>query len=96
MEDAIQNAIEIRGHEGAHGGFGHGVEMGVAMKGQGNEPINAWLPLYHSINAEHWKVVELLSKQLLGYFCLLWILWLTTLSKLTHFSWFSAHNDGKN
>jgi hypothetical protein len=47
------------------GGFGIGQEMGVATRGSGREPINAWLPLY--IHAEHWEIIKISLRQILGY-----------------------------
>lgn len=47
------------------GGFGIGQEVGVATTGSGREPINAWLPLY--IHAQHWEIIKINLRQILGY-----------------------------
>lgn len=66
FEDAIAMSIDIRGHLGTTGGFGVGHELGVAMRGRGREPINAWLPLY--IHAAHWAAASIQLRQILGYY----------------------------
>jgi hypothetical protein len=42
------------------------IELGVAMRGMGREPINSWLPLY--IHSEHWKLVCPQLKPIIGHF----------------------------
>jgi hypothetical protein len=66
IEDAIEMSIDLRGHMGSTGGFGIGGELGVAIRGRGREPINTWLPLY--VHAEHWAVVRIVLRQILGYY----------------------------
>ena len=53
------------------GGFGIGQEMGVATRGSGREPINAWLPLY--IHSAHWDIIKINLRQILGYHLLFFI-----------------------
>lgn len=48
------------------GGFGIGNEVGVATRGSGREPINAWLPLF--IHPQHWEIAKINLRQILGYF----------------------------
>eukprot|EP00026_Physarum_polycephalum_P004976 Phypoly_transcript_05002.p1 GENE.Phypoly_transcript_05002~~Phypoly_transcript_05002.p1 ORF type:complete len:656 (+),score=116.94 Phypoly_transcript_05002:227-1969(+) len=66
IEDSIKYSIDVQGQVATTGGFGIGQEMGVATRGTGREPINAWLPLY--IHAEHWEIIKISLRQILGYF----------------------------
>ncbi|KAL6072248.1 hypothetical protein QOT17_005629 [Balamuthia mandrillaris] len=65
FEDALKYAISTEGQIEAHGGFSHGGEMGVALRGMGREPINAWVPLF--IHQEHWRLVRPQLPPVLGY-----------------------------
>mmetsp|Transcript_34845 Transcript_34845/g.56396 ORF Transcript_34845/g.56396 Transcript_34845/m.56396 type:complete len:1266 (+) Transcript_34845:242-4039(+) len=70
FEDAVKYSIDMNGHLDTHGGFtktrpDQNTQMGVAFRGVGNEPINAWLPLY--IHEEHWKLMRLQLKPIIGY-----------------------------
>lgn len=48
------------------GGFGvEGKDLGVVVRGNANEPINAWLPLY--INDAHWRAVSSQFKSITGF-----------------------------
>eukprot|EP00697_Spironema_sp_BW2_P000585 gnl/Spiro4/10799_TR5750_c0_g1_i1.p1 gnl/Spiro4/10799_TR5750_c0_g1~~gnl/Spiro4/10799_TR5750_c0_g1_i1.p1 ORF type:complete len:1379 (+),score=435.33 gnl/Spiro4/10799_TR5750_c0_g1_i1:72-4208(+) len=69
IEDAIKHSIEVRTDAHAHGGFGRMNELGVALRGRGREPINAWLPLY--VHPQHWSRVKILLPSILGFFCTL-------------------------
>lgn len=66
FEDALAYSISTEGHIQAHGGFAHNeADLGVAVRGMGREPINAWVPLF--IHPQHWKLVFPQLKGVMGY-----------------------------